>query len=111
MAPTPALAEVCSTLVCSISSIMHGGALRRCPGRARQQLLSRLKLTVSLLCSQPVTVTLKAPSAVSVTQWGVSVFAKPTSLGSAATSAPQEVTASESVAVLVSEKQTHKRLA
>lgn len=58
--------------------------------------------SLSLLCSQPVTVTLKAPSAVSVTQWGVSVFAKPTSLVSAATSAPQEVTASESLAALVS---------
>lgn len=113
MTPMAALAEVCSALVCSISSILHDGALRKWPGRPPPQLESRL--SVSALCLQPVTAILKAPSAASVAQWGVSVSAKPTSLASTVTGVPQEVTASEPTAVQVSfcevEAHTHSRLA
>lgn len=48
MTPTPALAEVCSTLICSISSIIHDGALRKWPGRGG--LLSWPPSSPWLLC-------------------------------------------------------------
>lgn len=67
------------------------------------------ELSPSLLSLQPASVTLKAPSAVSVAQWGVSVRAKPMWLASTATAAPQEPTASESTAVPVSVWEVEER--
>lgn len=52
--------------------------------------------------SQPVSVTRKARSVASVTEWGVSVDVNPTSWVVTVTSVPQEPTALESVAAPVS---------
>lgn len=101
MTPMPALAEVCSTLICSISSIIHDGALRKWPGRGGPPQRPS-QLTVAPVCFQPVSVILKAPSAASVMQWGGSVLVKPTWSVSAVTSAPQGALASEPAAALVS---------
>lgn len=102
MTPAPALAEVCSSLICSISSILHDGALRKCPPRPRPLLAAPGSPRLLWNLRQPVAATLKAPSAASAARWGVSVSAKPTWSASAATAAPQEATASESTAALVS---------
>lgn len=100
MTPMPALAEVCSTLLCSISSIIHDGALGK--DLADLHPPSCCSSSCCLCCLQPAAVTLRAPSAVSVTQWGASVSVKRTWSVSAVTAALQEPMASEPMAVLVS---------
>lgn len=53
------------------------------------------------LCVQPVSVTLRAPSAASVRRSGASVSVKPTSSGDAATSARRQATALKQTAAWV----------
>lgn len=57
---------------------------------------------IHIFCIQPVSVTLRAPSAVSVTWWEVSAVVNPTWLAGAVTSVPRGPTASVWAAALVS---------
>lgn len=51
MTPTPALAEMCSKLICSISSIIHDGALRKCTADSEDE---RLKVFCVFYCLKTV---------------------------------------------------------
>lgn len=84
MTPMPALAEMCTKLICSISSIIHDGALREwaphCEGVGQTAGDPADGLIVSPLSSvfQRASATLRVPSAGSATGWAVSVAANPT---------------------------------
>lgn len=107
MAPPPALAQACARLLCSVSALMHGGALRECgssaggQGSGCGQGQGSPGLTLSR-CPQPASATRRAPAAVSASPRVGSASASPTSSAGAATAAPRAATASGRWAAAVS---------